>query len=102
MHECAAATRRRAWSKSGTPIKPDDKREIEGWDAPFDDVSRNQPAVCGWRSASRGTSRLWQQQGRRPGDMLILVRQRGALFEAIIRALEERRHRRSPAPTGWC
>ena len=28
-----------------------------------------------------------------PGDILILVRQRGALFEAIIRALKSDRHR---------
>src|SRR6185295_6301371 len=28
-------------------------------------------------------------RGTRPGDVLVLVRQRGALFEAIIRALKE-------------
>ena len=32
--------------------------------------------------------RLWQQHGRLPGDVLILVRRRGALFEGIIRALK--------------
>ena len=36
--------------------------------------------VDAWRSARAGT---------RPGDMLMLVRQRGALFEAIIRALKD-------------
>ena len=35
-----------------------------------------------------GTVAAWQRQGRRPKDVLILVRRRGALFEAIIRALK--------------
>jgi ATP-dependent helicase/nuclease subunit A len=32
--------------------------------------------------------KLWGRQGRRPGDVLVLVRRRGALFEAVIRALK--------------
>ena len=32
--------------------------------------------------------KLWTARGRRPGDVLVLVRQRGPLFEAIIRALK--------------
>ena len=39
-------------------------------------------------TASPARSRRWQRQGRRPKDVLILVRRRGALFEAIIRALK--------------
>src|SRR6185503_15857975 len=35
-----------------------------------------------------GTVAAWQSQGRRPKDVLILVRRRGALFEAVIRALK--------------
>ena len=31
---------------------------------------------------------LWQRTGTKPGDVLILVRQRGPLFEAIIRQLK--------------
>ena len=37
----------------------------------------------------------------RAGDVLVLVRQRGPLFEAIIRALKDAGVR-SPAPTAWC
>ena len=36
----------------------------------------------------RHRSRLWRRQGRLAKDVLILVRRRGALFEAIIRALK--------------
>ena len=44
---------------------------------------------CGWRAGSRGIG-CGRGSGRAgaPGDVLILVRQRGALFEAIIRALK--------------
>jgi ATP-dependent helicase/nuclease subunit A len=67
--------------------KPDDKRDLEGWDAPFDEVSETSPHV---RLAHRIAQhvKLWQRRGTRPGDVLILVRRRGALFEAIIRALK--------------
>ena len=37
--------RRRAWSKSGSRTKPDERSEIEGWDAPFDTVSETSPRV---------------------------------------------------------
>jgi ATP-dependent helicase/nuclease subunit A len=67
--------------------KPEDKKEIEGWDAPFDEVSETSPQVKLARRIARHV-RLWQRLGRRPGDVLILVRRRGALFEAIIRALK--------------
>jgi ATP-dependent helicase/nuclease subunit A len=68
-------------------IRPDEKREIEGWDAPFDEVTETSPPV---RLARRiaANVKLWRQQGRRAGDVLVLVRRRGALFEAIIRALK--------------
>ncbi len=33
----------------------------------------------------------WSNQGVRPGDVLVLVRQRGPLFEAIIRALKDQK-----------
>ena len=60
--------------------------QIEPWDAPFDTRTETSPQV---RLARRiaGTVAAWQRQGRKPGDILILVRQRGALFDAIIRAL---------------
>ena len=76
------------------PEKPDDRKEIEGWDAPFDTVSETSPRVklaqrsriareCGGRWSARA-------HAARYGDILILVRQRGELFEAIIRALKTR------------
>ena len=80
-------TRRRGWSKSGRCTSRTSKREIEGWDAPFDDVAETSPQVRLARK-HRQDRRLWQRQGTRPGDVLVLVRRRGPLFEAIIRALK--------------
>jgi ATP-dependent helicase/nuclease subunit A len=77
-------------------IEPDEKQQIEGWDAPFDETSETSPRV---RLAQRiaKTIKTWIAQhlavaeGRaaRPGDILVLVRQRGALFEAIISELKK-------------
>jgi ATP-dependent helicase/nuclease subunit A len=67
--------------------KPGKKREMEAWDAPFDEVSEESPLVRLARRIAKNV-RLWQRQGRRPGDVLVLVRRRGMLFEAIIRALK--------------
>jgi ATP-dependent helicase/nuclease subunit A len=71
-------------------FKADDKRQIEAWDAPFDTIAETSPQV---RLAQRiaGTVQIWNRQGRKPGELLILVRQRGPLFEAIIRALKDKR-----------
>jgi ATP-dependent helicase/nuclease subunit A len=68
-----------------TPSDPKDKPE--GWDAPFDTRSETSPQV---RLAQRIATNvaLRTAAGSRPGDVLILVRQRGPLFEAIIRALK--------------
>jgi ATP-dependent helicase/nuclease subunit A len=67
--------------------KPANKREIEAWDAPFDKISEESPQVRLARRIAKNV-RLWQRQGWRPGEVLVLVRQRGMLFEAIIRALK--------------
>ena len=69
-------------------IKADPKNEIEAWDAPFDELTETSPQV---RLAAKIAKhvRHWQTQGMRAGDVLILVRQRGPLFEAIIRALKD-------------
>jgi ATP-dependent helicase/nuclease subunit A len=69
-------------------IEADKRRDIEAWDAPFDDQTETSPAA---RLAQRIARNVhsWRQQGTRPGDVLILVRQRGSLFEAIIRALKD-------------
>ncbi len=68
--------------------KPKDKREIEAWDAPFDELTETSPQV---RLAARIAKnvKLWLARGARAGDVLVLVRQRGPLFEAIIRSLKD-------------
>jgi ATP-dependent helicase/nuclease subunit A len=69
-------------------IKPKEKREIEAWDAPFDELTEKSPQV---RLATKIAANVkrWTKQGTRAGDVLILVRQRGAVFEAIIRSLKD-------------
>jgi ATP-dependent helicase/nuclease subunit A len=71
-------------------LKPEDKREIEAWDAPFDELTETSPQA---RLAARiaRTVKRWTVAGTCAGDVLVLVRQRGPLFEAIIRALKEQR-----------
>ncbi len=68
-------------------IKPAEKKEIEGWDAPFDTESEESPRVQLARRIAEHVKR-WRAQGLKAGEVLILVRQRGPLFEAIIRALK--------------
>ena len=93
------ARRRPAWSNSGRLVEPDEKREVEAWDAPFDTTSETSPRVKLARRIA-GCVRTWIARGDRvgdgdkrhpvrPGDILVLVRQRGPLFEAIIRALKD-------------
>ena len=79
-------------------IEPDDKPEVEAWDAPFDTTSEANPRTKLARMIA-GSIRTWMAHETvgsgsdrhvvRPGDILILVRQRGPLFEAIIRALKD-------------
>ncbi len=70
------------------PEKPDERKEIEGWDAPFDTVSETSPRVKLARRIARNVRKMVDERTARYGDILILVRQRGELFEAIIRALK--------------
>ena len=80
-------------------MRPQDRREIEGWDAPFDALSVTSPQVrLARRIADTIANGILTREplgrGRKPmtaGDVLVLVRQRGPLFEAIIRALKDRR-----------
>lgn len=66
---------------------PDDAHEPEGWDAPFDSVSVSDPQVrLAQRIARRAKAMI--AGGVAAGNILVLVRQRGPLFEAIIRALK--------------
>ncbi|HTT49630.1 MAG TPA: double-strand break repair helicase AddA [Pseudolabrys sp.] len=69
------------------PIAPAERREIEGWDAPFDTESEQSPRVKLAQRIAKN-AKLWLARGQKAGDVLVLVRQRGALFEAIIRALK--------------
>ena len=69
-------------------IGPGEKEENkEGWDAPFDTATETSPAIKLAAKIGR-TVKQWCAQGTRPHEVLILVRQRGALFEAAIRALK--------------
>jgi ATP-dependent helicase/nuclease subunit A len=78
------------------PEKPDERNEIEGWDAPFDTVSETSPRVKLAQRIARSVRALVdgstpigiERRAARHGDVLVLVRQRGPLFEAIIRALK--------------
>ncbi len=68
-------------------IEPAERPEIEGWDAPFDTMSEQSPRVLLAQRIARQV-KFWVEHGQKPGDVLVLVRQRGPLFEAIIRALK--------------
>ena len=69
-------------------IGPDEKdTSKEGWDAPFDTTSDTSPSIKLARRIAR-TVKVWTAHGTRPRDVLVLVRQRGPLFEAVIRALK--------------
>src|SRR6516225_8151556 len=75
------------------PVEPEKGAEIDGWDAPFDQLSETSPRVRLARRIACTVRRLVEArelEGRalRYGDVLVLVRQRGELFEAIIRALK--------------
>ena len=68
-------------------IEAEKRPEIEGWDAPFDQVSDENPQMkLAKRIAAQVTA--LRARGCRAGDVLVLVRQRGPLFEAIIRTLK--------------
>ncbi len=71
-------------------LAPAEKREIEGWDAPFDTQSEESPRVRLARKIAAYVKRQIEK-ALKAGDVLILVRQRGPLFEAIIRALKDAR-----------
>jgi ATP-dependent helicase/nuclease subunit A len=78
------------------PVEPEKSAAIDGWDAPFDQVSETSPRVRLARRIARTVRRLvearepagTESRALRYGDVLVLVRQRGELFEAIIRALK--------------
>ena len=78
--------------------QPDERPSMEGWDAPFDKRSETSPEVkLAHRvqaeikeliGAETETGPLGKRRRLRYGDMLVLVRRRGAAFDAIIQALK--------------
>src|SRR3954454_19652682 len=76
----------------------DDKREMEGWRAPFDGVAVTSPEVKLSKRIQAEIKQLiaegtmtGRKGDRRPlsyGDVLILVRRRGNMFDAVIQALK--------------
>jgi ATP-dependent helicase/nuclease subunit A len=81
------------------PLAEADKRDdVEGWRAPFDGVSVTSPEVKLSRRIQAEIGRLvasgtmtGHKTNRRPlryGDVLVLVRRRGNLFDAVIQALK--------------
>jgi ATP-dependent helicase/nuclease subunit A len=76
----------------------DERKEIEGWRAPFDGVAVTSPEVKLSRRIQAEIKRLvasgtmtGHAGGRRRlsfGDMLVLVRRRGNVFDAVIQALK--------------
>ena len=76
----------------------DERKEIEGWRAPFDGVAVTSPEVKLSRRIQAEIKRLVASGtmtghvgGRRRlsyGDMLVLVRRRGNVFDAVIQALK--------------
>ncbi len=67
--------------------KSDEIEVKEGWAAPLD----TQTLTSGTARLARriaGSVVAWREQGRLAKDILVLVRRRGALFEAVIRALK--------------
>jgi ATP-dependent helicase/nuclease subunit A len=68
----------------------DSFEQKEGWAAPFDVQSVTSATAKLAQRIARNVA-AWRRQGRRPKDVLILLRRRGALFDAVIRALKNER-----------
>ncbi|MDQ8731918.1 double-strand break repair helicase AddA [Bradyrhizobium sp. LHD-71] len=78
--------------------EPENRADIEGWRAPFDAVSETSPEAKLSERMARTIRRMiagdeatGRAGGRRPlraGDILVLVRRRGGLFDAVIQALK--------------
>jgi len=76
----------------------DDKQDIEGWRAPFDGVpvtsaevklsKRIQTEIKRLVTGGTMTGRLGNRRRLTYGDVLVLVRRRGNLFDAVIQALK--------------
>ncbi len=77
---------------------PDEKQDIEGWRAPFDGVpvtsaevklsKRIQSEIARLVAGGTMTGRIGNRRRLTYGDVLVLVRRRGNLFDAVIQALK--------------
>ena len=91
-------------------IKPEEARRVEGWDAPFDDDHRDEPAgaagapdrarAASWiaQAIRSATARAPRGAGRHPGAGAPARRRCSRRSSARSRTPASR----SPAPTGWC
>jgi ATP-dependent helicase/nuclease subunit A len=78
--------------------QPDERQDLEGWQAPFDAVSATSPEVklaqrvqaeiAALVAAGTLTGPVGNRRRLRYGDVLILVRRRGSAFDAVIQALK--------------
>ncbi|KAB0268389.1 double-strand break repair helicase AddA [Microvirga brassicacearum] len=76
-------------------VTPQDEDEPDAWVLPVDAPEQQSPPVVvagriadvvkRWTSTGDETGRIWKA-----GEVLVLVRKRGAAFEAVIRALKEK------------
>jgi ATP-dependent helicase/nuclease subunit A len=76
----------------------DQRQDIDGWSAPFDAVSetsaeaklalRMTRAIKEMIDTQEATGRADKRRPLRPGDILVLVRRRGKLFDAVLQALK--------------
>jgi ATP-dependent helicase/nuclease subunit A len=81
-----------------TLAEADERKEIEGWRAPFDGVAVTSPEVKLSRRIQAEVKRLVEsgtmtghrgdRRRLRYGDVLVLVRRRGNVFDAVIQALK--------------
>jgi ATP-dependent helicase/nuclease subunit A len=81
-----------------TLAEADERKEIEGWRAPFDGVAVTSPEVKLSRRIQAEIKRLVEsgtmtghrgdRRRLRYGDVLVLVRRRGNVFDAVIQALK--------------
>ncbi len=73
---------------------PAEEEEPEAWVLPIDEPEQQSPPVVVARRIAKAV-KCWTTQGDemgrvwKAGDVLVLVRKRGAAFEAVIRALKE-------------
>jgi ATP-dependent helicase/nuclease subunit A len=89
------------WPAVPKPEKPEaDVLEFDPVDAPRKDSARNQLAEAVASEIARilkdgdgvwEEGKPWRKRAARPGDILVLVRKRGGLFEEIIRRLKLKR-----------